>query len=283
MTARGFRFGVVTAMARTGAEWLATAQRAEALGYDTLLVPDTLHTLAPLPALAAAAVRTQRLRVGTYVLSAPNRSPGLVAWETDTLDLLTDGRYELGLGGGRPGADRDAAVLGGHFGTPAERLQRVAETIRAVRQRRPRGPQEAPCPPIMVAASKPRMLRLAAEQADIVAFGLPPQAPEDELAGAVAMVRNFAGARFDSLELHINIFAVAAHADAVPEGLSRLVGGDPRAMAAAGGYAFLLGTPSRIADVLRRRRAELGISYVAVNGLVMEDFAAVIAELRGDR
>jgi probable F420-dependent oxidoreductase len=281
---RAFRFGIVTGLAPTGAEWTGTARRAEDLGYDTLLIPDTAHTIAPFPALAAAAACTRTLRVGTYVLSAANRTPGLVAWETQSLQLLTGGRFELGLGGGRPAAEQDAAALGADFGTPAERLRRVAATIDAVRARHDSGPLGTPQPPapILIAASRPRMLRLAAERADIVALGLPPQSTEDELAGTVATLRDVAGSRFDALELHVNVAAVAESADAVPPWVSRMVGGDPRAMAAAGGIGFLLGPPAQIADLLRRRRAELGISYIAVNAMFMAEFAPVIALLRDD-
>src|SRR5689334_20512950 len=159
MTEREFRLGVVAGKAPSGAEWAATARRAEELGYDTLLIPDTVHTYAPFAALAAAAAVTSSLRVGTYVLSAPNRSPGLVAWEAETLQQLSDGRFELGVGGGRPGAERDAEALGGRFGTPADRLARVADTIAAVRKLET-------APRVLVAASRPRMLALAPEQAD---------------------------------------------------------------------------------------------------------------------
>jgi alkanesulfonate monooxygenase SsuD/methylene tetrahydromethanopterin reductase-like flavin-dependent oxidoreductase (luciferase family) len=210
------------------------------------------------------------------VLSVPNRTPGLVAWETSSLQLLSGGRFELGLGGGRPGAERDAAALGGGFGTPGERLRQVGATIRAVRE------SQKVDTPVLVAASRPRMLRLAAEEADIVALGLRPHVGEDELAATVATVRALAGARWGSLELHTNIAAVAPDADAVPEWVSRMVGGDPRAMAAGGGIGFLLGTPDRMADTLRRRRDAFGISYVAVNGPFMEQFAEVITRLRGD-
>jgi alkanesulfonate monooxygenase SsuD/methylene tetrahydromethanopterin reductase-like flavin-dependent oxidoreductase (luciferase family) len=121
MTEREFRFGVVAGKTASGAEWAATARRAEELGYDTLLVPDTLHTFAPFPALAAAAAATTTLRVGSYVLSAPNRPPGLVAWETETLQQLSDGRFELGLGAGRPGAEGDAAALRRRNGSTGSR------------------------------------------------------------------------------------------------------------------------------------------------------------------
>lgn len=273
MTEREFRFGVVAGKAPSGAEWAATARRAEELGYDTLLIPDTLHTYAPFPALAAAAAVTSTLRVGTYVLSAPNRSPGLVAWESETLQQLSGGRFELGLGGGRPGAEHDAEALGGAFGSPADRLERVAETVAAVRK------LESP-PPVLLAASRPRMLRLAARQADIVALGLPPQATEPELASTVAALREAAGDRIDAIELHLNVAAVTETADDIPPWLSRMVGGDPRAMAAGGGIAFLTGSPERIADQLTRRRAELGISYIGVSGLFMEQFAPVLRRLR---
>lgn len=273
MTERAFRFGLVSAMADSGAAWTGTARQAEDLGFDTLLVPDTLRTLAPFPAVAAAAASTATLRVGTYVLSAPNRSPALVAWESETLQLLSGGRFELGVGAGRPGADREAAALGGDFGTAGDRLQRVRDTIEAVRA------TKAP-PRILVAAGRPRMLRLAAELADTVALGLPPQTTEEELAGTVATLRAAAGSRFDALELHLNVTAIADDAAGVPPWVSRMVGGDPQAMAAAGGIAFLLGSAEQVAGQLLRRRDDLGVSYIAVNGMFAERFAPVIDLLR---
>jgi probable F420-dependent oxidoreductase len=273
MTEREFRFGVVAGTAATGAEWAATARRAEQLGYHTLLVPDTLHTLEPFAALAAAATATSNLRVGTYVLSAPNRSAGLVAWQTESLQRLSDGRFELGVGGGRPGAERDAETLGGQFGTPAGRVARVVETIEAVRKL-------DSAPPILVAASRPRMLRLAAERADTVALGLPPQSTETDLARAVDTVRDAAGDRFAALELHLNVAAMAPSPGEMPPWLSRMVGGDPAAMAEAGGIAFLTGSPERIADLLCRRREEFDVSYIGVNAMFMEEFASVVALLR---
>jgi len=266
-----FRFGVVAGKAPTGAEWAATARRAEELGYDTLLIPDTLHTFAPFPALAAAAAVTRTLRVGTYVLSAPNRSPGLVAWETETLQQLSDGRFELGIGGGRPDAAADASTLGASFGSAADRIERVAETIAAVRKL-------SAAPPVLVAASRPRMLRLAAAQADIVALGLPPQSTESDLAATVAILRE--NDRFDRLELHLNVAGIASTVDDLPPWLSRMVGGDPREMAAAGGIAFLTGSAEQIADLLCRRREEFDVSYIGVSALFMEQFAPVIELLR---
>ncbi|MEU4243674.1 LLM class flavin-dependent oxidoreductase [Actinoplanes sp. NPDC026619] len=273
MTEREFRFGVVAGRASSGAEWITTARRAEELGYETLLVPDTRHTYAPFPALAAAAAVTTTLRLGTYVLSAPNRSAGLVAWEASSLQELSGGRFELGIGGGRPDASSDAEALGAEFGTPGQRLDQVTATIEAVRK-------IENAPPVLVAASRPRMLRLAAEHADIVALGLPPQTTEPVLARTVSQLRDAAGERFDQLELHLNVAAVAATVDAIPSWLSRMVGGDPRDMAWNGGIAFLVGSAERIADLLCRRREEFDVSYIGVSSLFMEQFAPVIKLLR---
>ncbi|MFC7527387.1 LLM class flavin-dependent oxidoreductase [Actinoplanes sp. GCM10030250] len=272
MTERAFRFGVVAGQAHSGADWARTARRAEDLGYDVLLVPDTLFTLPPFAALAAAATITTRLRLGTYVLSAPNRTPAQVAWEAKSLQTLSDGRLELGLGGGRPGGERDAIALAGAFGTPGERLRRVADTIGAVREL----PEP---PPILIAASKPGMLRLAAAQADIVTFGLPPATPYAELARTAVRFREMAGDRAGEVELQFNAAAVAPSVDALPYWLSRQVGGDARAMAAAGGASFLIGSPDEIAEELVRRRGD-GFSFVAINSLFMDQFEPILLRLR---
>jgi probable F420-dependent oxidoreductase len=273
MTEREFRFGIVAGRAPSGAGWAGLARRAEDLGYDTLLVPDTRHTLAPFPALAAAAAATTTLHVGTYVLSVPNRTPGLVAWESETLQQLSDGRFELGLGGGRPGAESDAVAVGADFGTPSDRLTRVADVIDAV------GKLDRP-PRVLVAASRPRMLRLAAERADTVALGLPPRTTEPELARTVETLRAAAGDRADDLELHLNVAAVAAEPSAFPAYLERMVGGDPRALAESGAISLLTGSPETIADLLCRRREEFDVSYLAVNGQFLEQFAEVIEVLK---
>ncbi|BCY14134.1 LLM class flavin-dependent oxidoreductase [Actinoplanes sp. L3-i22] len=272
MTERAFRFGVIAGQARTGAEWAATARRAEELGYDVLLIPDTLFTLSPFAALAAAAAVTRTLRIGTYVLNSPNRTPAHVAWETRSLQTISDGRFELGVGGGRPNGQADTAALGGLWGTPGERLRRTADTIAAARG--------LPVPPkVLVAASKPGMMRLAAEQADVVTFGLPPATTPSELFRAAEAFRGMSK-RADQVELLVGVTAFAPSIFALPEWLSRQVGGDPREMAASGAAAFLIGDADLAVEELLRRRAEGGFSYYAVNGLFMEDFAPVVQRLR---
>src|SRR5215831_6657951 len=105
---RPFRFGVVAAQARSAEEWTAKARRIESLGFSTLLMPDGLRYVpAPVPALAAAAAVTSTLRVGTYVLANDFRNPVLVAKDAATVDLVSGGRFELGIGAGRPAASED--------------------------------------------------------------------------------------------------------------------------------------------------------------------------------
>src|SRR5256885_10875195 len=121
-----FRFGVNVRTAGSHAEWAEKARKVERLGYSVLLVPDHLaELLAPFPALAGAAAATTRLRVGTAVLNNDFRHPVLTAREAATLDVLSDGRLELGLGAGHMQSEYEAAGLG--FDPGATRVERLAE------------------------------------------------------------------------------------------------------------------------------------------------------------
>src|SRR5438046_5190354 len=128
MLHHNFRFGVVASHARSGEEWTSRAQRAESLGYSTFVVPDALGPLlSPIPALAAAAAGTRTLRLGTYVLANDFRNPVLVARDCATLDVLSGGRFELGLGAGRANADDDYRELGLEFELGGVRAPRLDE------------------------------------------------------------------------------------------------------------------------------------------------------------
>lgn len=262
MTDHPFRFGAVAGYAPTAQAWTGLARRVESLGFSTLLVPDTLGTLSPFAAAAAAAAVTTTLRVGTYVVSAPYRTPETVAWETATLHTLTGGRFELGLGAGRPGAEQDAAALGVPFGSPAERVERLAATIDAVKD-----------VPILVAATGARVLGLAARKADTVALGVPPQHTEDQVAAKLDELYELAGDRFHDLELGMNLVAAGGEPPAWLTGRFGPLG--PEAT------GLLTGTPDEMADVLRRRRDRLGISYVTVNAQFIDAFAPVVERLAG--
>src|ERR1044071_1820829 len=130
MSKRPFRFGVVTGQARSAEEWIAKARRAESLGFSSFLIPDTLgQTFAPLPALAIAAAATHSIHLGTYVLANDHRNPVLLARECATLDFLSGGRFELGLGAGRPGIEGDYRKLGIPLESGGVRVERLAEAL----------------------------------------------------------------------------------------------------------------------------------------------------------
>jgi probable F420-dependent oxidoreductase len=285
---RRFRFGAVAGFGQSGQEWATTARQLERLGFSTLLCPDVTGTFAPFQALSAAAAVTSTLRLGSYVLAAPLRTPGGVAWETVSLDVLSGGRFELGLGAGRPGAERDAARLGLPFGTPAERVSRVEQTLAAVRARYAgsdeasgndavRGVQQ-PRPPVLIAGSGPRMLRLAAREADALALSLQPRSTEDDLAAKTAEVREIVGGRFDELELNLNIALVGEQA---PPYAAAWLGADPSELISGGSITVLTGSARQMADTLLRRRDRSAVSYISVNAMFAEKFAPVIGLLAG--
>jgi probable F420-dependent oxidoreductase len=287
-SARRFRFGAVAGFGRSGQEWAAAARHIEQLGFSTLLCPDGTGTFAPFQALSAAAAATSTLRLGTYVLASPLRTPSEVAWESASLDVLSGGRFELGLGAGRPGAERDAARLGVSFGTPAERVRRIEQTLQAVRTRYAgsdeasvydavRGVQQ-PRPAVLVAGNGPRMLHLAAREADVLALGLPPRSTEDDLAAKADQVRAIAGERYGRLELNLNIALVG---DAVPPQAAAWLGVDPRELIRNGSITVLGGSSRQMADILLRRRDRTAVSYVSVNAQFADQFAPVI-ELLAD-
>ena len=127
-----FRFGVSVRSAGSRAEWEDKARKLEALGYSTLTVPDHLaEMIAPIPALVSAAAVTKTLRIGTAVLNNDFRHPVLLAREAATVDLLTDGRLELGLGAGHMRAEYDQAGLG--FDAGGARVERLAEAVAIIK------------------------------------------------------------------------------------------------------------------------------------------------------
>ncbi len=132
-TEHPFRFGVVTGPRDGRRDWLRTAQRVSDLGCSTLLVPDGPQLLAPFPSLAVAA-GVPGLRVGTVVPAGPLRPPRSTAWEAHSLTVLTDGRFEFGIGTGRPAVREFAADLGLPYGSAAERLAGVGESIDRLRE-----------------------------------------------------------------------------------------------------------------------------------------------------
>src|SRR5436305_7612005 len=222
---RPFRFGVVAAYAPSHTAWITTARRAEELGYATLLMPDRTNIggLAPLTALAVAAEATTALRIGSYVFCNGYRHPVILAREAATLDLLSEGRFELGMGAG-VGAS-EFQQMGIPFENAGARVGRLEEALRIMKQLfteetvnfsgkyytitgmkgYPR-PFQKPHLPILVAGGGERMLKLAAREADIVAVGSKIGArgadPTDAtLEQKMAWIKEAAGQRFADLEL----------------------------------------------------------------------------------
>jgi probable F420-dependent oxidoreductase len=308
---RAFRFGVSARTFGSAGDWIGLARRAEALGYSTLNVPDHLTTrAAPLLTLAAAATVTSRLRVGTLVLNNDFRHPVLLAREAATLDVLSGGRLDLGLGAGYAKAEYDEAGLPYERG--ATRVERLAESVRIIKQLFEGGPVtfagrhyqvaghtihprpvQQPRPPILIGGNGPRLLALAAAEADIVGFsgitftkaGTTPdiasfRAPAVD--DKVHRLRLDAGERFDGLELNGLVQRVVLTGDRrdAAEELARrwtILSIDD----ILDSPFVLLGSPDAIAAQLVERRARWGISYWIVFEDAMEAFAPVVARLAG--
>jgi probable F420-dependent oxidoreductase len=271
MSDHKFRFGVVATPAGGGRQWAATARRVEELGYSTFLMPDGLQLLAPFPSLAVAACATTTLRVGTFVLAGPMRSPRAAAWEGHSLSVLTEGRFDFGIGTGRPEAQRFAEDLGRPWGSAGERLREVAESIEHLRELD--GDRRTP---VLVAAGGPKALELAARAADIVTLAAPPLAGRDHLAGMTARLRDAAGDR--DIEIAVNLFVVG---DEMPAWTGSFIGADHATLVAHDSQTLLRGTPGEMADELQRRRDAYGVSYVSVNAAFLEQLAPVVERLAG--
>jgi alkanesulfonate monooxygenase SsuD/methylene tetrahydromethanopterin reductase-like flavin-dependent oxidoreductase (luciferase family) len=263
-----FRFGLVAAPRGTGEQWVATARRAADLGFGTLLVPDGLALHAPMPACATAAAAVPGLRVGPFVLAAPLRPPRAAAWEAHSMTALTGGRFEFGVGTGRPDARAEAEQLGRPWGSGAQRLEQVRETVAHLRELDGDGHT-----PVLIAAGGPRALALAAEVADVVTLAAQPATPREQVRRMAEQVR----ADGRDLELSMNVFAVG---DEIPPWMARFAGDVTNLPDDT--LALLRGTPPQMADELRRRRDTLGITYVAV-GEAFADAVAPVVELLAGR
>ena len=290
-----FRFSVVIAAAPSHTAFVTLARRAEELGYSTLLMPDrTITGLAVLPALAVAAEVTTLLRVGSYVFCNDFRHPALLAKEVATLDFLSGGRFELGLGAGV--GPFDYQQLGLRFEDAGTRVGRLEEALSIIKRffteecvnftgrhytitemRGSPGPVQKPHPPIVIGGAGKRMLSLAARETDSISlmYRLPAQgidAPNEALEQQLMWVREAAGERFESLELSQMAYVLAINDSRI----EREVEGDgppiPRIVMSAG----------QAVEHLLEQRERYGFSYIPVyGGAQMENFAPVVARLAG--
>jgi probable F420-dependent oxidoreductase len=305
-----FRFGVNLWHGPGRAEWADKARRVEDLGFDTLTVPDHLTDLmAPMPAALAAADATRRLRVGTNVLNNDLRHPVLVAREAATIDVLTDGRFQLGLGAGSIQSEYQEAGL--TFDSGGTRVARLAEAVTIIkallagemvtfagRHYRVSGHTIAPLPiqkplPILIGGNGPRLLGLAARQADIVGLsgitfrpgGAPPDLSAWKTSAVdkrVQLIRDAAGERSDRLELNVLVQRVVVTDDrrAAAEELTRRW---PQLSADDILHSpyVLIGAVDEMVDDLEARRLRWGFSSYVIFEPYIDAFAPVVSRLAG--
>lgn len=306
---RPFRFGVQLTQTPTAAAWKDQARRAEALGYDILLMPDHLGPQFAIgPALAVAAEATSTLRIGSLVWQNDLRHPALVAQEAVTLDILSGGRFELGIGtgGSIPGEYRRTGIP---LEPPSRRVSRLEESVQVLKglmveetfsftgeyytfaEYHPRlEPVQRPHPPLVIAAGGQRMLRIAAIEAGIVSLfpvnsasggDAGDEVSMEAFAAKVALIQDVAGERFDSIELNILIQTLAvtddrAHAmEAIRK--ERGLTGD----AWFDSPMVYVGSVAEIVDRMPTIRDRLGVSYFVVFEHWMEPFAPIVSALAG--
>lgn len=265
---RPFRFGVVAPLTTDVRTWRDRVRRIADSGYSTLLVPDFPQTQpAPGPMLATAAALTD-LRVGTWVYASPLRPAWLTAWDAHSLSLLTEGRFEMGIGTGRPGIEDELREKGmPAVPPPGQRLAQVRETVRILRDLD--GPDRHT--PVAMAVLGPKAQALAAEVADTVTFVLGDQ-PRGEVE---RMAREFRAIADVELALAVPVVgdSVGAHMTGPDT--------DIAALRAADAMTVLSDDPVAAAEEIQRRREEIGFSYFVFSAAVADKLAPVVAELAG--
>jgi probable F420-dependent oxidoreductase len=307
-----FRFGVSVRRVQSRAEWQEKARKIEALGYNSLTVADHLTDLiAPIPAALSAAEATTHLKVGTNVLNNDLRHPVLVAREAAAVDLLTDGRFQLGLGAGTIRSEYEEIGLG--FDRGGVRVERLTEAVTIIKGLL-RGEQVtfagqhyrvtnhtiSPLPvrkphlPILIGGNGTQLLALAAREADIVGFSgitfrqggaAPPDLSGCRALGVderVRLVREVAGERFSRLELNALVQRVIVTDDrrrAAEELTNRWT--QLNADEILQSPYVLIGTVEQMIEDLQARRKRWGISYYIIFEPYLDAFAPVVAHLAG--
>ena len=305
--ARRFRFGVEMMRPFDGMSWADSARRLESLGYSTLFVPDHFHEgLGPITAMTAAAMATTTLKVAPMVLNTDLRHPAILARELASIDIVSGGRLEVGLGAGYNPLDYSRSGIA--MDPPKVRVDRLIEHTRVLKalwsdqpttfdgvhyrienlDGTPK-PLTPGGPPLLVAGGGRRMLRFAAQHADIVGVNVHlPAAPDadsardalpDSIDEKFEWIRAAAGERFDDLEFSawLSVGRVTNDAPSLGERLSAQFGA-PAAVVLESPL-ILAGTIDEIIDRLERRRARWNYSYLVVPQPATHDFAPVVEML----
>lgn len=307
---RPFRFGIQASNAATAKDWAELARRVEDNGYSCLTMPDHFtDQLAPVPALMAAASATSTLRVGALVWDNDYKHPVVLAKELATIDLLSEGRLEIGLGAGWMISDYEQAGM--PYDPAPVRIDRFVEGLAIIRRAmggerfsfdgthyrvdgyagRPL-PAQRPCPPILIGGGGKRVLGIAGREADIVGIngtmhegrigpGTLSTMTADAVDEKVGFVREAAGDRFAKIEMNIRIF-MARVTDEREKALVELAAGLGHSVDALEAMPFaLFGSPAKIVEDLLARRERWGFSYIILGPEQLESFAPVVAELTG--
>lgn len=301
-------------------KFLELAKRAEECGYDTFMIPDHLGPqIGPIAALGALAVATDKIRIGTSVLANGFRHPAVLAKDAATIDVLSKGRLELGLGAGWIKDEFESAGI--EYETPGRRIEKLDEALTILdvllrgqectfegKYYRIRGlkgsprPRQGPRPPLAVGGGGPKMLRLAAKHADIISVvpvttkegkGLLSGITIEKTIEKVNLLREAAGDRFDSIELNWTITAIVITDDrektaemalaALAKGMHPNLEVDVQLTVEdiLRSPYVAIGTFDEIAEQIREVRRLTSMSYVGVFPTQMDAFAPVIPLLRG--
>lgn len=316
-----FRFGVQSFNAESAADWTSQVQRAEELGYSAFHLADHIlgpgpalekanhpeQNLAAIPAMAYAAAVTNKIRIGCRVFCIDYHLPVVLIKSAMTIDKLSGGRLEFGLGAGWITEEYEA--LGITKDEPRVRIDRLADVIEGVKAFRNEGlanlandtirwsdfegvPKPVSKPPIMVGGGSPRILRLAGREADIVSLNFNNRSgmigpdgvamsTEAETQKKVGWIKEGAGNRFDDIEIEIGAYFTFVMDDPSPvlgqfAQMFGLTEDEMRVHPHA-----LFGSVDTICEELERRRELHGISYITVGKDNMESFAPVVEKLSG--
>lgn len=288
---RAFRFGVVASGLTSREGWISLAHKTEDLGYSSLLMPDrpSMGGFAPLSALSVAATVTKTLRIGSYVFSNDYRHPILLAKEAATLDQLSDGRFEFGLGAGV--GQPDYSQMGLNLDEAGVRVSRFEESVQIIKrffteervnftgkyytiadaQGSPKSVQR-PHPPLFVGSAGKRMLHFAAREVNSIAPVRKWMDPYDvSIEEKIGWVREAAGDRFAQIELcqtNYDLILTDSHVE-----ITQTFGGPAMPKRTM--------STTQAIDFLSQQRDQLGFSYIQVSEGQVEHFAPIVARLAG--
>ena len=304
-----FRFGIQLTQPAAGRTWAETAQQLEADGWSSLVMPDHFENqLAVAPALAAAAQATSTLRLGALVYGNDYRHPVVLAKDMATLDVLSEGRMEFGIGAGWMQSDYDKAGM--EYDRPGIRIERMQESLTIIRGLFSDGPVnfdgehyqitvmegwpkpvQSP-PPIHIGGGGKRMLGIAAQEADIVGITANLRAgvvgrdatndvTPEKFDEKVDWIQTAAGDRIDDIELSVLVFStqVTDDKESAVNGTAEMFGFTTDQIEQT--PMLLIGSSEEIANSLRERRERWGISYIIVQDTAIDTLTPVVAELTG--